>query len=258
MVEEPVQYKEYPVLDKIWVGAVNYLNTKPMLHGLEDMPGIHLVLDYPSKLVERLASGELDVALVPVIALNTLPRSFIISPYCIASDGYVASVALFSHEPLENIEEIYLDYQSRTSVMLCRILCKEFWKKEVRFLPAGENYISEIGGRKAGVIIGDRALKNLEQFPFKYDLSEEWKKYTGLPFVFACWVTQGNLPDTFLLNFNNCLKRGLQQMDAVISGNQKDFYNMEMYYKKNISFLLDDEKHKAIRLFRSLARDMGE
>ena len=241
------------MLDKIWVGAVSYLNTKPLIYGFEQgamKADVHLVLDYPSKLAERMNNGELDVALLPVAAIADLDRPYIFSNYCIGADGAVASVCLFSEVPLDEIKEIYLDYQSRSSVALLKVLLKNHWKKEVKFIQADENYISEIKGTSAGLIIGDRAFEQLSNFKHVYDLAQDWKTFTGLPFVFAAWVANKSLPEKFVADFNKACALGFENLEEIIQVQKYPNYNLSTYYTKNISYQLNDQKHKAIELFR--------
>jgi chorismate dehydratase len=120
-------------LIKIKVAAVNYLNTKPLLYGIKNHPvfkQIELTEDYPAKIADMLLSGTVDLALVPVVIIPKMKEHYIVSDFCIGSNGAVASVCLFSEVVMENIEKVYLDYQSRTSVMLAKILLKEYWKKD--------------------------------------------------------------------------------------------------------------------------------
>jgi chorismate dehydratase len=130
-------------MDKIRVGAVSYLNTKPLLFGIHRSPifeKIELITDYPAKIAESLLDGSIDIGLVPVAIIPKLQEFHIISDYCIGAEGPVASVALFSEQPLEKINRVLLDYQSQTSVYLARILLKHYWKKDVEFLDASEGY----------------------------------------------------------------------------------------------------------------------
>ncbi len=241
------------MLDKIWVGAVSYLNTKPLIYGLERTAikdSIHLVTDYPSNLAKRMQKGELDVALLPIAAIPDIERAFIFSDYCIGAQDQVASVCLFSEVPIEDIDEIYLDYQSRSSVALLKVLLENHWKKEVRLSKADQNYISNIKGRKAGLIIGDRAFEQLGNFDYIYDLAAEWKAFTHLPFVFAAWVTHKNLPQQFVDAFNTANGIGFKHLDEIIQRENYPHYDLNTYYTKNISYRLNDEKHKAIELFK--------
>ena len=240
-------------LEKIKVGAVSYLNTKPLLYGITHDPVLmqmtELTVDYPAAIARRLQQGLIDVGLVPVAVIPDVPGASVISDYCIAADGDVASVALFSEVPLEQVQRVLLDYQSRTSVALCRLLLSQFWKKEVELVSAGVDFIPDIQGTTAGVIIGDRALQQRASSPYIYDLAAAWKQFTGLPFVFAAWVANKPLPDAYIQQFNRANAAGLAHLDQVIAENPVAFYDLDLYYRHNIKYLLDDEKRKGMELF---------
>lgn len=241
-------------MQKIKVGAVSYLNTKPLLYGIERSPlynNIELTLDYPAKLAAKLSSGEIDMALLPVAASKQIENPRIVSDYCIGAEGDVVSVALFSQVPLDQITEVYLDYQSRTSVRLAQLLLEQHWKQPVKYLQASEHYIEYINGSKAGVIIGDRALKQLDNFPYVYDLSKGWQEYTGLDFVFAAWIANKDMPEDFIKMFNEAQSFGLQHIKEVIAENAFPYYDLETYYTHNIKYVLDDNKRKGMELFLS-------
>ena len=223
-----------------------------MLWGIERSPvmnEIELLLDYPANLAESLKAGVIDMALMPVAAMPGIPGARIVSDYGIASDGDVASVAVYSHVPLESVERIYLDYQSRSSVRLATLLLKRWWNKEVELLPAPLDYIDLIGGTTAGVIIGDRALEQRPNFPYIYDLAEAWKDWTGLPFVFAAWITNKDLPAPFLHRFNEANREGLEHIDEVIQAYPFPHYDMQRYYRHNIHYLLDGRKKQGLARF---------
>lgn len=241
------------ILDrKIKVSAVSYLNTKPLLYGITHHPvmqDIDLVLEYPALIAKHLREDTVDIGLVPVAAIPTIPNAQILSDYGIGADGKVASVCIFSKVPITEIKRIYLDYQSRTSVRLAQVLLKHYWKQEVTLLEAPEDYIGMIEGSDAGVIIGDRALEQLPNFPYIYDLAEHWKTFTGLPFIFAAWVANKELPETFRVQFNEANALGLQHLDEVIGENPYPVYDLHTYYKENIRYVLDGEKKKGLELF---------
>ena len=246
-------------MNKIKVGAVSYLNTKPLLYGFKQtgiLNNIDLVEDYPSKIAAMLLNDEIDVGLVPVAVIKNLKKHFIVSDYCIASDNEVASVAIFSNQPLEEITHVLLDYQSRTSVNLTKILFKHFWKKDIEFIDASENYINEINGTTAGLIIGDRALDAIEHFTFQYDLAKAWKSFTGLPFVFAVWVANKNLSEEFIHQFNYANSLGLEKIEEVIQELDYKNYDLKKYFNQNISYVLDDEKRKGLEMFLKLMEDL--
>jgi chorismate dehydratase len=237
---------------KIKVSAVSYLNTKPLLYGIEHhavLQEIDLVLEYPSLIARRLQEDTTDIGLVPVAAIPSIPNARIISDYGIGADGKVASVCIFSKVPMEQIEKVYLDYQSRTSVRLAQVLLKQYWNKNVEFLPAPENYIDLVADNTAAVIIGDRALEQLGNFEYIYDLAEHWKLFTGLPFIFAAWVANKDLPESFIRQFNEANALGLEHLDEVIAQNPYPVYDLNVYYKENILYRLDDEKRKGLALF---------
>jgi chorismate dehydratase len=247
-------------LDKRWrIGAVSYLNTRPLLLGLAQegfKNRIDLVKSYPAKIAQELLAGQIDIGLVPVAIIPQLTHPHIISNYVIGTNGAVASVALFSQVPIDEIKSIYLDYQSRTSVQLLKILLAQFWKKEVEFLAATERYIDQISGTTAGLIIGDRALDNLNKFPYMYDLGLAWKQHTGLPFVFAAWVANQPIPAEFMAAFDAANGYGVAHLEEVISliPANEQVYDLHKYYTENISYVYDEEKKLGLNAFLNLIK----
>ena len=242
-------------MDKRWrIGAVSYLNTRPLLLGIEQesfLNSIDLVKSYPANIAQDLLSGQIDIGLVPVAILPQLSNPHIVSNYVIGANGAVASVALFSEVPIDEIKSIYLDYQSRTSVQLLKILLSHFWKIEVEFISATEGYIAQISGTTAGVIIGDRALENLSKYPYVYDLSLAWKQHTGVPFVFAAWVANQPIPAAFMAAFDTANGYGLAHLDEVIAliPAQEQVYDLHKYYTENISYVYDEEMKQGLAAF---------
>jgi chorismate dehydratase len=243
-------------LKKIKVGAVSYLNTKPLLYCIERSQElkeqIELIKDYPSKIAAQLLEGTIDVGLVPVTVIPKLKEHYIISDYCIGTEGDVASVCLFSDVELDKVEKILLDYQSKTSVALCKVLLKNYWKKDIVLEDAKQDFSEEIKETTAGVLIGDRALKQRKRSKNIYDLGGEWKRFTGLPFVFAAWISNKKLCEDFIHLFNKKNGEGLKAIDAVIEENDFTEYNLHTYYTYNISYNLTAEKLKGMRLFLKL------
>ena len=238
---------------------MSYLNTKPLLFGLEHgqlCNEVELLLDYPANLVKLLKSNQIDIGLIPVGALPSLGEYQIISDYCIGTEGEVASVAVFSEVPMEEIDTVLLDYQSRTSVMLCKLLFEKHWKKKVQFINTqDESYIENIRGNVAGLVIGDRALKIRDAFTFKYDLGSGWKDMTGLPFVFAVWVAKKQINGKFIGLFNKDLGLGLSKINSIIKHNDESNYPMDMYFRKNISYLLSENMMDSMKLFLSFLKN---
>lgn len=237
---------------KVRVGAVSYLNTKPLIYGIEKgmiKDEANLIIDYPSKIASMLLEDEIDVGLVPVAIIPKMKEHYIISDYCIGSVGEVASVCLFSEVPLEKIEKVLLDYQSRTSVALLKLLIKEYWKINVAFLDTSGDYQSEISGTTAGLVIGDRALQQRKVSSYIFDLGEEWENFTGLPFVFAAWISNKKLDDNFIDAFNKANAFGLNRIEEVVKENPFPVFDLHTYYNECISFLLDENKKKGLELF---------
>lgn len=240
-------------MGKIRVAAVSYLNTKPLLYGIERHPvrdEIELIVDYPAKIAQMLIDDEVDIGLIPVAATLKLKEWHTVSDYCIGANGPVASVCIFSEMPIDEIETVYLDYQSRTSVNLAKVLLKEYWKKDVVFLDAkGEDFRQKIVGSTAGVIIGDRALEQRQHSTYIYDLAEAWKLHTGLPFVFAAWIANKKLPSAFERLFNEANSIGFDHIDDIVKQNPFEAFDLKNYYTKCIDYNLDETKRKAMQLF---------
>ena len=237
------------------MGAVSYLNTKPLLYGIERselMDRIEMSTDYPAEVARKLKEGMVDVALLPDAVMPTIPGARIICDYGIAADGDVASVSLFSQVPIDEIESVYLVYQSRTSVRLARLLLEKHWKKDVIFKPATEHYIDYINGTSAGVIIGDRALKQITNFEYVYDLATAWKSHTGLPFIFAAWISNKDLPQDFLEALNSANAAGLDHIDEIVQANPFPYYDLKKYYTENIHYFLSEQKKKGLDLFLNM------
>lgn len=240
---------------KIKISAVSYLNSKPFIHGLkqsEIMQKIDLQLDIPSVCAQKLLENKVDVGLIPVAVIPSLKESFIISDYCIGANGKVASVCLYSQVPLNEIKTILLDYQSRTSVTLVKVLAKEHWKIQPDWKNAETDFEDKIEGNTAAVIIGDRTFGIGEKYPYRYDLAEEWQKLTGLPFVFACWVANKPLPPEFIEKFNSALKNGMDAIDQVsneMSASGTYSTDVAHYLKNNISYSFDQPKKQGLELF---------
>lgn len=245
--------------EKIRVGIVSYLNTRPLIYGLERLPiknKIELIEEHPALLADKLRNGEIDLGLVPVAVIPKLPQSYINGNYCIGSVGDVASVALFSEEPVEKIKKIYLDYQSRSSVQLLKWLALHHWKIIPEYIDAeDETYIEKIKNDTAALIIGDRALRQRKFSKYIYDLAGEWKAATGLPFVFAAWVSTRKLPDDFIKEFDAANAYGLQHLDEIATVYNNGTYDLKKYYSQDLSYELDEEKKKGMKYFLEYMRE---
>lgn len=252
-------------MTKIKISAVSYTNTYPFIYGLENssiIDHIDLEKDIPSVCAQKLIDQKVDVGLIPVAVLPKLSRYEIISDYCIGASGPVRSVILASSKPLNEINTIYLDYHSRSSVMLTRILAKKYWKINVAWKATSDGFENRLKENEAAVIIGDKALRAEKKFKFTYDLAEEWINFTSLPFVFATWVTNTKLDNIFKSEFNKALELGLNNLDNVINNSDfsvlPDHIKPSDYLKNNIDFILDKNKEEGLNLFLKYASEIQD
>lgn len=174
----------------IRLGVMPYLNVQPLIaHLSSQIDGIELVVATPSRMVTHLAERAVDVAIVPVFSLLLHPEWSIVPGVGIASDGPVASVAVFSASPRAEIRRVVLDPASMTSAALVQILFRHHWRQDVEFVRRSRVRVRPEPG-VGHLVIGDPALRLRRQFPHVLDLGEAWREWTGLPFVFAVWAVR--------------------------------------------------------------------
>jgi chorismate dehydratase len=234
--------------------AVSYLNTAPFIYGLKQsklIDSINLTLDYPAACADKLINGEVDIALVPIVVIPTLKEAHVISNYCIGANGAVDTVCLYSDVPISKIANIFLDYQSKTSVALLKILLKEYWHLNPKLKSTEPGFEEDISGVNAALVIGDRAFDLNKRHKYIYDLSDIWKEMTGFPFVFAAWVANKRLSSSFILEFNKALENGLKNIHNSIEKdiNFSNCDNPINYLDNKISYKLDSNKLKGMNLF---------
>ena len=239
------------------IAAINYLNTIPFIYGLEaGLTPSGFVLDRctPAGIVARFRDGACDIALVPVGALDELENPQIVSDYCIGATGAVASVLLCSPCPVGEVEEIRLDADSRTSVLLTRYLCAEKWHISPRYTDFDFN-AEPVDPQHCSLLIGDKALRHADRFNDVYDLAAEWQSFKQLPFVFACWVASRQLEPAYLEAFNQALGYGVRHIPEAVRKYNHQFpgeYACK-YLQENISYTLDSEKRAGLTEFRRVA-----
>ena len=219
---------------------------------------MELIKDYPAHIAGFLLDGSIDLGLVPVAILPRLEEYHIVTDFCIGSDGPVASVCLFSDVPIEEVEEVLLDYQSRTSVALTKLLLKEYWKISPKLIDTKTDYRRRIKGKTAGLVIGDRSFEQRKISPFIYDLGEAWKKFTSLPFVFAAWVSNKKLDDQFIEDFNKANQDGVNNISKVIAATDYPLFDLNKYYNNFINYNLDERKRKGLQKFLELKKEFVE
>jgi chorismate dehydratase len=249
-------------MTKVKISAVSYTNTLPFVYGLENsdiINHIDLSKDIPAICAYKLLNNEVDIGLVPVAVIPKLKHSEILSDYCIGASGTVRSVILASFKPLKEVKSILLDYHSRSSVMLTRILAKHYWKIDVKWTDTNEGFQNRINSEQAAVIIGDKAMNVENNFPYVYDLADEWIKFTNLPFVFAAWVSNKDIGSTFKEEFNKALRFGIEHIDDAIKNSDLSYLSEHIdakdYLIKNIDFNLDQKKRDGMNLFLEYAKE---
>ncbi len=234
-------------MNKIKISAVAYTNTKAFIYGLEHseiMDKIDLSLDIPSDCAAKVISGAVDLGLMPVAAIPLVPNANIVADYCIGSDGAVNSVFIFSDVPVSEIKTVKLDAHSRTSNNLAKVLLKFHWKKEV-------SYTTDLNAKTdAIVLIGDRTFGKKDDFAFAYDMGAEWKNLTGLPFMYAAWVANKEIPESFKAEFNEALKFGLDHRNELLKTlPQTPNFDLADYLNHKLQFDVTDDRKKAMNLF---------
>jgi chorismate dehydratase len=186
-----------PATRTLRVGSVSYLNAKPLIYRLEDDPRIDLRLAVPAMLLDELNSGQLDIALLPVIDYQRMLDGRIVPSGGIGCDGPTLTVRIFSRKPIEKIDVLACDSESHTSVALARIVLAEHFGVRPGFALRSE--LS--GDADAMLLIGDKVVtREPRGFEYQLDLGAAWKELTKKPFVFAVWTTRlgidlGDFPD---------------------------------------------------------------
>jgi chorismate dehydratase len=251
-------------MDKIRISAVKYANTYPFIYGLTESGldrKVVLETDHPADCAAKLIAGKVDIGLIPVATLPLLNEYHIISDYCIGTVGNVRTVLLLSNCNFEEIETVYLDYRSRSSVMLSKVLARNFWNREFRWMNTSKGFdFRNIGKNQAVVLIGDQCFEYEKSFRQKIDLAAEWKDFTGLPFVFACWTANKPIPQDFTDEFNTALSLGISNIDKVVEkfGDTGTIQGeiLKKYLTENIDYYLDEKKKKGLELFLELLKKL--
>jgi chorismate dehydratase len=249
---------------KIKIGAVNYLNTKPLVYRLDELaPKAKVLLDLPSRLADSLAAGRLDVALIPSVELFHNPSYAVISNACIGCRGPVLSVKMFSRVPACEIRTLALDEGSRTSVALVQILLQERFgvRPELRALPIGAGFHET--DADAVLLIGDRAMHSpAGRFQLVWDLGHEWVDWTGLPFVFAMWTVRphidvGDLESTL----QAARDAGVAHLEEIAAAESAALGLTQPqcldYLRDNLNFYFGADERRGLELFYSHAASLG-
>ncbi|NBO93627.1 MAG: hypothetical protein EBV06_15145 [Planctomycetia bacterium] len=248
----------------IRIGAVNYLNTKPLICDLEQLaPDAELLLDLPSRLADRLATGDLDVALIPVIETFRAGTYSIVPEISIATRGPVLSVTLFSRKPWNEIRHVSLDIGSRTSAALTQILLRKRHGICPSLQPLPLDVSAEDVASDAVLLIGDRAMRAcLPGFDYAFDLGREWHDWTGLPFVYAVWaVREGVDLGNVTWALAEAKRRGLRRAGVIAhreaSGLGLDAGFCRRYLTDILHFDLGPRERAGLQHYYTLASELG-
>jgi chorismate dehydratase len=244
------------------IGAVNYLNSKPLVDGLGELgPEVRLLFDLPSRLADSLAAGRLDVALVPSVEFFRTAGYSIVSDACVACRGPVLSVKLHFRVPPQDVRRVALDEGSRTSAALSQILLAELFGVSPRWEPLPIGSGPEASDADAVLLIGDRAIASGERgagsFCEVWDLGECWHQWTGLPFVFAMWVAQPTVDMSVAAAILAAARdRGVERL-AEIAVAEADGLGIDRelaarYLRENLHFTLGRTERAGLRRFYQL------
>lgn len=247
------------------IGAVSYLNTKPLIHQMRDALGDQdsLSLNLPSRLASQLAAGDLDVALIPSVEYFRGQKYRIVSDAVIACTGPVWSVRLVSRVPIQKIRRLALDEGSRTSAALVRVLLWEICglKPETVMLPIEQS--PDAADADGVLIIGDRAM-HPEHGVYEeiWDLGQRWTQHTGLPFVFAMWVASELAEvDHLVPIFESCRDSGLAAVESIAethaAANGLTNHDLLRYFTENLHFRLGSRERQGLERFRRSCGALG-
>jgi len=246
------------------ISVVQYLNSVPLIWGMLHGPqqGKHeLQFATPAHCADAVREGTADVGIIPAIEYHRIDHLQIISGISIASKARVRSVLLLSGVPIEKIQSVAVDTSSRTSAAFLRILLGKFYSLKVNFIPSAPRPEQMLKQADAALVIGDPAFTYRGSAQI-YDLAAEWRKFTGLPFVFAFWA--GHADKNLLQHrrdFDESREFGLAHVDDIAAEYALKLHteanNVKVYLTENIDYSLDEENCRGLRLFFRLACEAG-
>jgi chorismate dehydratase len=239
-------------MKKVRVSIISYLNTSPFVYGLKHsriIDYIDLQYNTPAECAVRLLNKDADLGIVPSAMVPSMPDKKIISDYCIGASDNVRSVVICSNQPVSEMKNLYLDFESRTSILLAQLLMEDYWK--VKVTPVPLNSLNDIDPHRKDsgyVLIGDKVFDYENKFTYKQDLAHAWKEFTGMPFVFAVWTAVTPLSEDFISMFNRALSLGLENIPAAVNEHKHtpDYCEAIKYLTENIDYNFDFAKHKAL------------
>ena len=246
------------------ISVVEYLNSVPLIWGMLHGPQqgkYELQFATPAHCADAVRDEEADVGTIPAIEYHRIEHLQIVSGIAIASKSRVRSVLLLSRVPIERIQSVAVDTSSRTSAAFLRILLGKFYARKVSLIPSRPNPDEMLKGADSALVIGDPALTYRGPAEV-YDLAAEWKKFTGLPFVFAFWAGHADKNLSLCRNdFEQSREFGLAHVDDIAAEYALKLHmepaDVKVYLTENIDYSLDEENCRGLRLFFKLAREVG-
>ncbi len=247
------------------VGAVGYLNARPLTWALDRMPDRWRIrYDVPSVCSALLHAGEVDLGLTPSVEYLHGADYRFVPGVGIGSRGPVASVAMYSRHPIEDIRHIALDTSSRTSVALMRVLCEHRFHIRPQFAPHGPDLSAMTKQYDAALLIGDPAFDaDHESLGLKkVDLGEEWTAMTGLPFVYAAWMGHpGGVTADDIDALQAAQAEGVSSVDAIAAeyghGDAARTAKAARYLRDNVRYGLGREEAAGLQMFLDYSADLG-
>jgi chorismate dehydratase len=235
----------------ITLAIVSYLNTLPFLRGFEltNSHPFNIILAKPSDCAKLFLNGSCDIALAPSGILPFVEDYNIITNYCIGCVGEVRTVVLMSNDKIADLKTVYLDEDSKTSVLLCKVLFQQLWKKQVNFVDGLPADFEKIKKGEAILAIGDKVFQNEGKLKYTIDLGSEWERMTFGPFAFAVFLARPGLPDGISNQLNDILKKGIDDIDNLNLSKYKHIPRLNEYYTKHISYTFDKQKWIALKNF---------
>jgi chorismate dehydratase len=274
--------------DKIRLGAVGYLNARPLVFGLEQSPRFELCFEVPSRCADLLHAGTVDLGLIPSIEYlrnggpgrtqsdgdgNRADRYHIVPGLAISSRGPVASVLLHAAKPIAHVRTIAVDTSSRTSAALLRVLCAKAFHISPRFEPHGPNLQSMLSRCDAALIIGDHALfpgwggseagqPQDGQIVETIDLGAAWTDMTGLPFVYAFWAgRESALAPEDVRDLQRARDDGVRHPEEIVRAHVGDARGCldigVQYLRDNIQYGFSTDDQAGLELFYRYAAEEG-
>ena len=252
------------------LGVVNFMNTTPLIHGLDLNEGVELIPRVPSELIALVEQGEVDFALSSSIDFQQCERDVSVLPVsALSSDGETLTVKVCSRVPLEEVTEVHCDTDSHTSIVLLQIILQKQYGCSVKVVPKNLRTVDVLQDELPDTVlmIGDKVIKNdlSDSHPFEADLGAAWKDLTGLPFVFAVWLGQSGLGSlkakqaaTLIDRQLRCNKRRIEQV--VAKNNDSRGWNRHLalqYLTKHMDYSWTSEHEQSLKLFYQYAHELG-